>query len=134
MTARIETLRTSIADLEYQASTVAAEKEKEEQAIAAITARLEEARQRADLLAAQLSDLNRHAAEVRDLRAGIEVQRAEAQARLNFCARELRGGIETSHSKIWRENRKFQQSLISIPHSRVWKNCALVSKASVAST
>jgi chromosome segregation protein len=98
MTARIETLRTSIADLEYQASTVAAEKEKEEQAIAAITARLEEARQRADLLAAQLSDLNRHAAEVRDLRAGIEVQRAEAQARLNFvrenCAAELNQSLE----------------------------------------
>jgi chromosome segregation protein len=98
MTARIETLRTSIADLEYQASTVAAEKEKEEQAITAITARLEEARQRADLLAAQLSDLNRHAAEVRDLRAGIEVQRAEAQARLNFvrenCAAELNQSLE----------------------------------------
>jgi chromosome segregation protein len=91
--ARIEVLRGSIADLEYQASTVAAEKEREEQEIAAISGRLEEARQRADQLAAQLSDLNRHAAEVRDLRAGIEVQRAEAQARLTFvrenCAAEL---------------------------------------------
>lgn len=97
-TARIETLRTSIADLEFQASTVAAEKEREEQEIAAITGRLEESRQRADLLAAQLSELNRHAAEVRDLRAGIEVQRAEAQARLNFvrenCASELNQSLE----------------------------------------
>ena len=48
MNERIEVLRGSIADLEYQASTVAEEKEKEEQEIAALTSRLEEARQRAD--------------------------------------------------------------------------------------
>jgi chromosome segregation protein len=98
MTERLASLRASIADLEYQASTVAAEKEKEEQEIAAITSLLEEARQRADLLATQLSDLNKHAAEVRDARAGIEVQRAEAQARLTFvrenCAAELNQSLE----------------------------------------
>ncbi len=98
MTERLATLRASIAHLEYQASTVAAEKEKEEQEIAAITILLEEARQRADLLATQLSDLNKHAAEVRDARAGIEVQRAEAQARLTFvrenCAAELNQSLE----------------------------------------
>jgi chromosome segregation protein len=98
MTERLATLRASIADLEYQASTVAAEKEKEEQEIAAITSLLEDARQRADLLATELSDLNKHAAEVRDARAGIEVQRAEAQARLTFvrenCAAELSQSLE----------------------------------------
>jgi len=98
MTERLATLRASIADLEYQASTVAEEKEKEEQEIAAITGQLEEARQRADLLAAHLSELNRHAAEVRDARAGVEVQRAEAQARLTFvrenCASELNQSLE----------------------------------------
>jgi len=98
MTDRLATLRASIADLEYQASTVAEEKEKEEQEIAAISSLLEEARQRADLLATQLSDLNKHAAEVRDARAGIEVQRAEAQARLTFvrenCAAELNQSLE----------------------------------------
>ena len=98
MTERLATLRASIADLEYQASTVAEEKEKEEQEIATITGQLEEARQRADLLAAHLSELNRHAAEVRDARAGVEVQRAEAQARLTFvrenCASELNQSLE----------------------------------------
>jgi len=97
-TERIASLRESIADLEYQAGTVAAEKEKEEQEIAALSARLEEARRQADALAEQLSDLNRHAAEVRDERAGIEVQRAEAQARLTFvrenCAAELNQSLE----------------------------------------
>lgn len=98
MTERIATLRTSIADLEFQASTVAEERAREEQEIAALSARLDEARQQADALASQLSDLNRHAAEVRDARAGIEVQRAEAQARLTFvrenCAAELNQSLE----------------------------------------
>jgi len=98
MTERIATLRESIADLEYKASTVVEEREKEEQEIAALTTRLEEARRHADALATQLSDLNKHAAEVRDARAGIEVQRAEAQARLSFvrenCAAELNQSLE----------------------------------------
>jgi chromosome segregation protein len=98
MTERIAALRESIANLEYQAGTVVEEREKEEREIAGLSARLEEARQKADALAAQLSDLNRHAAEVRDLRAGIEVQRAEAQARLTFvrenCAAELNQSLE----------------------------------------
>ncbi|MEP6707763.1 MAG: chromosome segregation protein SMC, partial [Pyrinomonadaceae bacterium] len=98
MTERIVALRESIADLEHKASTVAEEKAKEEQEIAALAVRLEEARQQADVLATELSDLNKHAAEVRDARAGIEVQRAEAQARLTFvgenCAAELNQSLE----------------------------------------
>ncbi len=98
MTERIAALRESIADLEHKASTVADEREKEEQEIAALTTRLEEARQQADALATQLSDLNKHAAEVRDARASLEVQRAEAQARLTFvgenCAAELNQSLE----------------------------------------
>jgi chromosome segregation protein len=98
MTERLAALRESIADLEHKASTIAEEKEKEEQEIAALTTRLEEARQQADALATQLSNLNKHAAEVRDARAGIEVQRAEAQARLTFvgenCAAELNQSLE----------------------------------------
>jgi chromosome segregation protein len=98
MTERIAALRESIADLEYQASTVAEERAREEQEIATLSARLEGARQQADALASHLSDLNKHAAEVRDARAGIEVQRAEAQARLTFvrenCASELNQSLE----------------------------------------
>jgi chromosome segregation protein len=98
MTQHILGLRESIVDLKYKATTVAEETEREQQEIAALTAHLEQARQQADLLATQLSDLNRHAAEVRDLRAAIEVQRAEAQARLTFvrenCAAELNQSLE----------------------------------------
>ncbi|HEY3041734.1 MAG TPA: chromosome segregation protein SMC [Pyrinomonadaceae bacterium] len=98
MTERIAELQRSIADLEYQANTVVAERAREEQEIAALSARLEEARQKADALASHLSELNKHAAEVRDLRAGIDVQRAEAQARLTFvrenCASELNQSLE----------------------------------------
>ena len=98
MTDRIAALRQSIANLEFQASTVAEERAREEQELAALSVRLDEARQQADTLASQLSDLNRHAAEVRDARAGVEVQRAEAQARLTFvrenCAAELNQSLE----------------------------------------
>jgi chromosome segregation protein len=98
MSERVGALRESIAELEYRATNVAAEKEKEEQEIAALSASLEEARRQADALAGQLSDLNKHAAEVRDARAGIEVQRAEAQARLTFvrenCSAELGQSLE----------------------------------------
>ena len=98
MTERTAGLRQSISDLAYQASTVTEERAREEQEIAALSARLESARQQADALASHLSDLNKHAAEVRDARAGIEVQRAEAHARLTFvrenCASELNQSLE----------------------------------------
>ena len=98
ITERISGLRASIADLAFQANNVAEERAREEQEIAGLAALLEGARQRADSLAAQLSDLNRHAAEIRDSRAAIEVQRAEAQARLTFvrenCAAELNQSLE----------------------------------------
>ena len=116
---RIEGLRQSIADLEYKASTVAEEKEKEEQEIAALTARLEQARQHADALAVKLSDLNKHAAEVRDSRAAIEVQRAEAQARLTFvrenCASELNQSLED----LAREQPIDEEFDLDSAHSRV---------------
>ncbi|HEY7784503.1 MAG TPA: hypothetical protein VIB00_07250, partial [Pyrinomonadaceae bacterium] len=70
----------------------------EEEQIAALTSGLEEARNRADNLAAQLSELNRRAAEIREGRSELEVQRAEAQARLTFvgenCHAELNQSLE----------------------------------------
>ena len=116
---RITSLRESIADLEHKASTVAEEREREEQEIANLTAQLESARQTADLLATRLSDLNRHAAEVRDGRAAIEVQRAEAQARLTFvrenCAAELNQSLE----ELAREQTLDDQFDLDAAHARV---------------
>jgi chromosome segregation protein len=98
MTERIEILQESINDLGFRASTVDEERAREEQEIASLTLQLEDARQEADALATKLSDLNKHAGEIRDMRAAIEVQRAEAQARLNFvrenCAAELNQSLE----------------------------------------
>lgn len=97
-TERISTLRQSIADLEIKASNVEEEKAQEEAQIAALTDELETARHTADALAAQLSELNKRAAEIRDQRSAIEIQRAEAQARLTFvrenCASELNQSLE----------------------------------------
>ncbi|HKZ81229.1 MAG TPA: chromosome segregation protein SMC [Pyrinomonadaceae bacterium] len=95
---RIDGLRQSIADLERQAGTVEEDRAREEREIGGLTLQLEEARRQADLLAGELSNLNRRSAEIRDSRAAIEVQRAEAQARLSFvnenCASELNQSLE----------------------------------------
>jgi chromosome segregation protein len=98
MNARIDQLRLSIADLENKAQSVEEDRAKEEQLIAELTARLENARQQADALSAELSDLNRRAGEIRDGRSAFEVQRAEAQARQSFvhenCQSELNQSLE----------------------------------------
>jgi chromosome segregation protein len=98
ITTRIEELRHSIAELKQKANRVTEERAHEEQQITTLSGRLEAARQQADALSAELSDLNRRAAEIRDSRGGFEVQRAEAQARLTFvrenCAAELNQSLE----------------------------------------
>jgi chromosome segregation protein len=119
ITERISGLHASIADLEAQANNVAEERAREEQEISGLTALLEGARQRADALAAQLSDLNRHAAEIRDSRAAIEVQRAEAQARLTFvrenCASELNQSLE----ELAQEQQLEEDFDLDVAHARV---------------
>jgi chromosome segregation protein len=95
---KIDELTLTIEEIDRLAATVDDEKTKEEELIAAITARLEEARAQADLLANELAELNRAAAASRDARSAIEVQRAEALARLNFvreaCTNELNQNLE----------------------------------------
>ena len=97
-TNRIEQLRLSIGALELKAGSVEEDRAREEREISDLSAFLEQARQQADALSAELSDLNRRAAEMRDSRGAIDVQRAEAQARLNFvrenCAAELNQSLE----------------------------------------
>lgn len=93
MNVRIEELNASILELQQLEGSVAAERAAEEQRIQALTTALDEGRQRADLLAAELSELNKRAAEVRDSRAELDVHKAESQAKLTFvretCATEL---------------------------------------------
>jgi chromosome segregation protein len=95
---KINELTLAIAEIDRLAATVDEEKTKEDELIAAITARLEEARAQADLLANELAELNRAAAASRDARGAVEVQRAEAFARLNFvreaCTNELNQNLE----------------------------------------
>ncbi len=95
---RIDQLITSIAEIDHLATTVDEEKAREEERIATATTHLERARGEADSLANELAELNRTAAASRDARAAIEVQRAEASARVNFvresCAHELNQSLE----------------------------------------
>lgn len=98
MDGRSAELKLSIADLEFKASTVESDRAREEEQIATLSQQLQQARQQADEFSAELSELNRRAAEVRDARAALEVQRAEAQARLTFvhenCQTELGQSLE----------------------------------------
>ena len=98
MSGRTDELRLSIAELEQKASFVDSDREREEREIVGLTEQLHAARQRADEFSEELSELNRRAAEVRDSRASLDVQRAEAQARQTFvhenCHAELNQSLE----------------------------------------
>lgn len=98
MNRRAEELSASIAYLEMKAGSVESERATEEQLIAELSNRLQEAREQADTFAAELSELNRRAADVRETRSGLEVQKAEAQARQTFvhenCQTELGQSLE----------------------------------------
>jgi chromosome segregation protein len=119
ITERIAGLRQSIAELEFQANNIAEERAREEQEIAALTMLLEGARQRADALAAQLSDLNRHAAEIRDSRAAVEVQRAEAQARLTFVRENCAAELNQSLAELAHEQQLEDDFDLEVAHARV---------------
>lgn len=97
-TARLEELRGSIDLIEQGEGSVEDERTREEQLIAASAARLAAAREKADALAAELAELNRRAAAARDARAELEVQRAEASAKLGYvreaCMSELNQSLE----------------------------------------
>ena len=98
MAGRSEELKLSIADLELAASSVETDRAREEEQIADLSNKLQGARKQADEFSAELSELNRRAGEVRDARGGLEVQRAEAQARQTFvhenCQTELGQALE----------------------------------------
>jgi chromosome segregation protein len=98
MEGRSAELKLSISDLELKASTVESDRAREEEQIATLSQQLHTARQQADEFSAELSELNRRAGEVRDTRAGLEVQKAEAQARQTFvhenCQSELNQALE----------------------------------------
>jgi chromosome segregation protein len=95
---RIDELIDLINEIDQLATTIDEEKTREETQITEAATRLESARAQADLLANELAELNRNAAASRDARAAIEVQRAEAMARVNFvresCANELNQSLD----------------------------------------
>jgi len=101
---RIDELIDSLNEIDQLATTIDEEKTREETQITEATARLESARAEADLLSNELAELNRNAAASRDARAAIEVQRAEAMARVNFvhesCANELNQSLDEIAGEI----------------------------------
>ena len=95
---RLEELRRSISDIEQSAEEIEEERARDEQEVADAATRLAAARARADALASELAEMNRRGATARDQRAALEVQRAEATARLGYvreaCMTELNQSLE----------------------------------------
>jgi chromosome segregation protein len=119
MSGRAEDLRASIVDLEMKASFVASDRAREEEQISDLTNKQQLAREQADSFSAELSDLNRRAGDLRDARANLEVQKAEAQARQTFvhenCQTELNQSLEDLANEVTlAETFDFQES-----HQRV---------------
>jgi chromosome segregation protein len=103
-TARLEELQRSIGEMEQSAESVGEERAREEQTIASFSSRLTEARERADALSNELAELNRRAATARDARAALEVQRAEATARLGYVREACMSDLNQSLEELSREH------------------------------
>jgi chromosome segregation protein len=119
MTNRGNELKLSIEDLELKASTVESDREREEQQIAELSTQLQQARQQADIYSKELSELNRRAGEVRDTRAGLEVQKAEAQARQTFVHENCQSELGHSLEEVAREITLAEDFDFETSHSRV---------------
>jgi len=119
MGGRSDELTFSIADLELAASTVESDRAREEEQIADLSNRLQEARRQADEFSAELSELNRRAAEVRDSRGALEVQRAEAHARQTFVHENCQTELGHSLEELARELTFPEEFDLETSHTRV---------------
>jgi len=119
MTNRGSELKLSIDELELKASTVESDREREELQIAELSTQLQQARQQADVYSEELSDLNRKAAEVRDTRAGLDVRKAEAQARQTFVHENCQSELGQSLEDVAREITLADDFDFDASHSRV---------------
>ncbi|MBA2339142.1 MAG: chromosome segregation protein SMC [Pyrinomonadaceae bacterium] len=95
---RIAELHRSISETEEGAGEFENEYLRRADEIEAAAQKLTDAREQSDALALQFTELNRQAAALRDHRAALEVQQAEATARLNYlhetCVSELSQTLE----------------------------------------
>jgi chromosome segregation protein len=119
MAGRSDELTVSIADLELAASSVDSDRAREEEQITDLSNRLQDARRQADEFSAELSELNRRAGEVRDSRGGLEVQRAEAQARQTFVHENCHTELGQSLEELARELTFPEEFDLEASHTRV---------------
>ena len=119
MAGRSEELKLSIADLELAANSVETDRAREEEQIAVLSNKLQEARRQADEFSAELSDLNRRAGEVRDSRGALEVQRAEAQARQTFVHENCQTELGQALDELARELTFPEEFDLDASHTRV---------------
>ena len=96
--ARLEELRRAMSEMDATDGSVESERAARESEVATAAEHLAEARARSDALSDELTELNHRAAAARDARSTLEVNRAEATARLNYlheaCMAELAQSLE----------------------------------------
>jgi chromosome segregation protein len=119
MAGRSEDLKQSIAYLELAASSVETDRAREEEQIADLSNKLQQARRQADEFSSELSELNRRAAEVRDSRGALEVQRAEAQARQTFVHENCQTELGQALDELARELTFPDEFDLDASHARV---------------
>jgi chromosome segregation protein len=116
---RLEELGLSIGELERTALTVEEERGREEQAVAEVAGALAQARERADALSIELTELHQRAALARDARAAFEVQRAEATARLTYVREACMSELNQSLEELAREHQLEQGFDLEAGRARV---------------
>jgi chromosome segregation protein len=119
ITNRLDELGRSIEEIDLRVAASGEDKAREQQQITDAATQLEQARIHADTLSAALSELNRRAGEVRDARGAVEVQRAEAQARLSFVHENCQSELNQSLEELAREHTLPEDFVFETGHARV---------------
>ncbi|GAC1446421.1 MAG: hypothetical protein NVSMB56_04930 [Pyrinomonadaceae bacterium] len=90
---QITNLQSLLATIEANADEFESENKSLEAAVGTAQARVTGAREQADALAQEVTELNRQSAQARDERGALEIQKAQSEARLNYlreaCLTEL---------------------------------------------
>jgi chromosome segregation protein len=117
--ARILELQNAIEEIDRGSLTAVEERANDEELIEQATARLAEARDLADRVAARLTELNHQAAEAREARSSLEVQQAEATTRLTYVRESCMAELNQSLENLARERTHDPDFNLEDGHTRV---------------
>lgn len=117
--ARLETLRGSLAALDEGAELIEDERERLEREVEEASTRLADARQRADALSTEVTELHQKVSGARDARSALEVQRAETAARLSYLRESCMSELGQSLEEVAREHEPGEEFDLEAARERV---------------